>query len=233
MPTPCPYTVQIIDRNEYIGDSLGKINNNFTALASAACDLQQYIDAKINIRTFFYYGPQSTYTPDDNFVTPGDPTSGMDEDNPSYPSNTTIQNFVSGTDGLDLLPISKERDEVYVIYQKTGWFTVQQDYERSGVIRIPYQVATQVPKTRTISISRKKKVIVGYETQFVTRYATYRWSETVKDINLNYSPNFVVYRLIHDGNDYKVDVVNGFPRFVRAQSANTINWNNPKLWTIY
>lgn len=113
MATPCPYTIQIINQDEYIGNSLEKINSNFTALASAACNLEQYIENKINVRTFFYYGPNSTAQPD--------PTSNMDDNFSTRPALSTIRTFVNSTTQLNLLPISKKNDQVYVIYQKTGW----------------------------------------------------------------------------------------------------------------
>lgn len=197
MATSCPYTIQIIDLNEYIGNSLETINSNFTSLASAACDLEQYVNNKKNIRTFFYYGPASTSTP----------TSDMQDSISSRPSNTFMQTFVNSVTGLNLLPISKKNDQAYVIYQKTGWATTPTNHTRSGSGHIPYRVISS------------------------TRYAPYSWSTTIQDLNYNYYPSFIIYRLTHDGADYKPDT--GFPRFVRAQTANTINWNNPKLWLTY
>ena len=197
MVTICPYTIQIIKQDEYIGNSLDKINSNFTALASAACNLEQYLDNTPNIRTFFYYGPNSA----------SDPESNMRDNISTRPSNTTIQTFVNSDTGLNLLPASKEYDQTYIIYQKTGWITATTPRSASGSGRIPYRVISS------------------------QRYANYSWSRTINDINYSYSPNFVVYRLTHDGTNYKVDT--GFPRFVRAQSGNTFNWNNPKLWITY
>jgi hypothetical protein len=224
MATPCPYTVQLIGRDEFIGDSLEKINSNFTALASAACNLEQYIQNKTNIRTFFYYGPNSTFTP-----TIADIDLDMDGNSPTYPNNNTIQTFVNSVTGLNLLPISKLNDEAYVVYQKTGWVTTQTPYTATGTGSAPYEATVQVPIVRTIGIGRRRPVVVGYETRVETRYASYSWTENVDDINRNHSPNFIVYRLVHDGVDYKVNNI----RFVRAQTANTINWNNPKIWITY
>ena len=123
------------------------------------------------------------------------------------PSNTTIQTFVNTDTGLNLLPVSKKYDQTYIIYQKTGWTSTNTSRPASGSGHIPYRVISS------------------------QRYAYYSWSQTINDVNYSYSPNFVVYRLTHDGIDYKVDA--GFPRFVRAQSGNTFNWNNPKLWITY
>jgi len=197
MATTCPYTIQIIQQDEYIGNSLDKINSNFTALASAACNLEQYLDSAPNIRTFFYYGPNSAT----------DPTSNMVDNASTRPSNTTIQTFVNTDTGLNLLPVSKKYDQTYIIYQKTGWTSTNTSRPASGSGSIPYRVISS------------------------QRYAYYSWSQTINDVNYSCSPNFVVYRLTHDGIDYKVDL--GFPRFVRAQSGNTFNWNNPKLWITY
>ena len=149
MATTCPYTIQIINKDEYIGNSLDKINSNFTALASAACNLEQYLDNTPNIRTFFYYGPNSAT----------DPTDNMQNDNSSRPSNTTIQTFVNSDTGLNLLPASKEHDQTYIIYQKTGWITTTTPRTASGSGQIKYRV-----------ISR-------------TQYAPYSWSQIVNDIN--------------------------------------------------
>ena len=197
MATTCPYTIQIINKDEYIGNSLDKINSNFTALASAACNLEQYLDSAPNIRTFFYYGPNSATTP----------TNNMQNNISSRPSNTTIQTFVNTDTGLNLLSVSKKYDQTYIIYQKTGWISQTTARRAGGTDKVDYRVISSL------------------------RHAYYSWSETIYDVNYSYSPNFVVYRLTHDGTNYIVDA--GFPRFVRAQSGDTFNWNNPKRWITY
>jgi hypothetical protein len=131
----------------------------------------------------------------------------MGDNTSTRPSNATIQTFVNSDTGLNLLPVSKEYDQTYIIYQKTGWITAITSRSASGPGKIEYRVISS------------------------TRHTPYSWSAIVNDINYSYSPNFVVYRLTHDGTNYKVD--EGFPRFVRAQSGNTFNWNNPKLWITY
>jgi hypothetical protein len=121
----CLNDVRIIPDDEYIGDSLKTINKNFESLKSSACDLEEKLDRFVNIRTFFYYGPN---TPSD-----GD-TSGLSLNTgvKSYPSNTTIENFVNNTNQLNLIPISETGDQVFVIYQKTGWYTELENHIRSG-----------------------------------------------------------------------------------------------------
>jgi hypothetical protein len=140
--------MQLIYGEENIGDSLNKINNNFTLIKEAACGLEQQIDNKVNVRTFFYYGPNAATNPD----------SGMNSGNLTTPSTTTIQNFVNGVSGLNLPSYSEEGDIVYVVYQKTGWYAGVNNYVRSGSGSIPYQVS----ETRTETAARE-------ETYFITQ----------------------------------------------------------------
>ena len=130
MTYTCPISVDLIYDDENIGDSLNKINNNFAIIKSAACDLEKQIDDEVNVRTFFYYGPNAATNPE----------SGMNANALSIPSTDIIQTFVNSTSGLDLLPVSEKGDIVYVIYQKTGWFYGSSNYVRSGAGQIPYQV---------------------------------------------------------------------------------------------
>lgn len=130
MTYTCPISVDLIYDDENIGDSLVKINNNFNRLKNAACDLEKQIDDEVNIRTFFYYGPNAATNPE----------SGMNANSLSIPSTDVIQTFVNSTSGLDLLPVSEKGDVVYVVYQKTGWYYGSNNYVRSGGGQIPYQV---------------------------------------------------------------------------------------------
>lgn len=110
MATCARYTENILN-SENIGDSLIKINNNFINLQIALCNLQKKIDSTVNVRTFFYYGPNSV----------SDPTSGMQDNTASRPSDNTILSFVNSSSQLNAPAISKLNDVVYVIYQKTGY----------------------------------------------------------------------------------------------------------------
>lgn len=109
----CPRYVSTIRKSERVGDSLVKINNNFFNLKTALCDLHERTDSLVEVRTFFFYGPNSEVSP----------TAGMQDGITSRPSNSTIENFVNGPEPnyLNLPSYSKVGDIAYVIYQKTGY----------------------------------------------------------------------------------------------------------------
>ncbi len=109
----CKDFIEKIDASECLKNSLPKINSNFKQLETIACNLKNRIDDLRQIRTFFYYGPNAQ----------NDPTSGMDNNNLSYPSNQTIKAFVNSESQLNLPSISKIHDVAYVYYQKTGFTT--------------------------------------------------------------------------------------------------------------
>lgn len=128
----CTTNIDLISEEEYIGDSLPKINKNFTNLQSSACSLKEKIDKQVNIRTFFYYGPNTPGEPQDG-------TAGMDTNKLSRPSDNTIQNFVNSADQLNLKPVSNKGDIAYVIYQKTGWYAPPATvYTKEGSGQIPF-----------------------------------------------------------------------------------------------
>ena len=104
------YVTSILN-SENIGDSLVKINNNFTNLKTALCNLRDKVTGTVHVRTFFYYGPNSAT----------DATSNMQDNIASRPSNGVIESFVNDSDKLNLVPISQANDIAYVIYQKTGF----------------------------------------------------------------------------------------------------------------
>lgn len=104
--------VATIYNTENIGDSLIKINNNFFNLRTALCDLKQRVESTINVRTFFYYGPNAAT----------DPASNLQDNITSRPSDNIITSFVNDSNQLNLPAISKENDVAYVIYQKTGYY---------------------------------------------------------------------------------------------------------------
>jgi hypothetical protein len=218
--------VQLIYNNENIGDSLPKINNNFTVLKDVACTLEKRIDSIVNVRTFFYYGPNSAT----------DPESGLDANNLTLPSKTTIQNFVNKSSGLDLPQFSKTGDIAYVVYQKTGWYNTIISYNRSGSGSVPYTYQYQVLVTYRVSIGiggigGRYRYYQRWETRTATAYAGYSWEVDISDYYNIYTPVFIVYKLTYNGSTYNVDT--GFPKFSRASTASTINWNNPSSWAIY
>lgn len=128
----CTTEIDLISEDEYIGESLPKINKNFSNLQASACDLKEKVDKQINIRTFFYYGPNTPANPQDG-------TAGMDNNQLSRPSDATIQNFVNAADQLNLKPLSDKGDIAYVIYQKTGWYVPPAaTYLREGSGQVPF-----------------------------------------------------------------------------------------------
>jgi len=139
MADDCTVNVDLIYPDENIGDSLEKINNNFTKLKQAVCDVEGTLDRIVNIRTFFYYGPNTV--------------SGQ-ENTSSRPTDATIEAFVNDTDKLNLAQeyISETGDIAYVIYQKTGWYTRQDFDYRAGSGSLPFQRTVRVAVTRRIGI---------------------------------------------------------------------------------
>jgi hypothetical protein len=139
MADDCTVNVDLIYPDENIGDSLEKINNNFTKLKQAVCDVEGTLDRIVNIRTFFYYGPNTV--------------SGQ-ENTSSRPTDATIEAFVNDTDKLNLAQeyISETGDIAYVIYQKTGWYTRQDFDYRAGSSSLPFQRTVRVAVTRRIGI---------------------------------------------------------------------------------
>jgi len=214
--TDCNLTISVIQDNENIGESLYKINNNFEALQALACDIEKTLDKDIEIRTFFYYGPNS----------PTDSGDGMEDGKTSRPSVTTIENFVNTT--LQLSLISEDRDVAYVIYQKTGWAQQKDTINKSGSGTISYTATVQKASTRKITISR---YVTTWYTATETFYAGYRWSTNINDVYNQYAPVLVIYKLTCKDNKYSMD--KDFPKFTRAATNTTANWNNPTTWSIY
>jgi hypothetical protein len=194
----CPRYVSTIRRTEKIGDSLIKLNNNFFNLRTALCDMHKRLDSLVEVRTFFFYGPNSEEVP----------TSGMQDQVSSRPSNTTIENFVNGPEpsNLNLPAYSKRNDIAYVIYQKTGFLAKEAVRVKTGSITV---VAPG---------SREGSKVVGWETTAPDRYNVY-------------SPVFIIWKLVYNGSQYKTEI--GFPKFTQAETISTPNWNQPQNWTQY
>lgn len=226
MPDNCQTNVELIYGSENIGDSLTKINNNFEVLKNTACGIEKQLDDIVNVRTFFYYGPNSAT----------DSESGVNSGNLTLPSTTTIQNFVNQSNGLNLPSFSEVGDIAYVIYQKTGWYTNANRYYRSGSGTVSYTRPVQEQRTRTervrrIGIGWKSRTVTYWVTVYQTFYAGYSWSADINDSYNVYSPVFVIYRLTYNGSSYNMDV--GFPKFTRSSTNSTLNWNNPATWSTY
>jgi hypothetical protein len=107
----CTPFIETIYPAECLSDSLKKINNNFANLQTKVCNIKETVDSLIEIRTFWYYGPNAEY----------EPTSGMQPNITNRPSNETIKIFVNSQSQLNLPSISDINDVVYVIFQKTGY----------------------------------------------------------------------------------------------------------------
>lgn len=212
----CNSTVNLIYDTDNIGESLYKINNNFEALQTLACDIEKTLDKDIAIRTFFYYGPNSAT----------ESGSGMQDGQTSYPSTNTIETFINNT--LQLSAISEVGDLAYVIYQKTGWTPQNVITQRSGSGTVPYSRAVTVPVQRKIGIGRWR---TDWVTQMQTFYAGYTWSADINDQYNLYAPVIIIYKLYYNGTGYSVNA--NYPKFTRASTNTTANWNNPTAWSIY
>jgi hypothetical protein len=236
--------IQLIYDTEFIGNSLPKINTNFRLLSGTACQIHQLLEARVNIRTFFYYGPNS-------------PNNATEFDNQqSRPSNQTIERFINNE--IQLPAISDDGDYAWVIYQRTGWRNIIQEVPRSGSGQASYTrletffeqqtrtVSTQVPVYETISIGRRGQIkawntVYSQETitvpieRPVTYWAPYAWSVSIPDQFREYAPIFVIYKLRYNGNTrtYSMLTGEGFPKYTRAATASTDSWNQPELWNIY
>lgn len=107
----CTPYIQTIEPAECLSDSLAKINNNFTNIQDKVCVLKETVDNMVEVRTFWYYGPNAE----------NDPASGMQTGVTSRPSNNTIKAFVNSTEQLNLPSISDINDISFIIFQKTGF----------------------------------------------------------------------------------------------------------------
>jgi hypothetical protein len=144
----CPKLISKIRNTRNIGDSLITLNSNFYVLDNVLCDLKQRVESLVEVRTFFYYGPNQV----------GDrAATNMRDTQTNVPSNTTIENFVNSTNELNLALTTKENDQVNIIYQKTGYNKVENTRVLTGnataqVISFSQQVpwSTEVPETFNI-----------------------------------------------------------------------------------
>jgi len=219
----CNTTVKIIHHGDNIGSSLTTINDNFNALHTLACNIENQLNKEINVRTFFYYGPNSATKPNDS----------MDGGAASKPSATTIETFVNDSSLLNVPAISDTNDIVYVIYQKTGWQTQLKTANRSGSGEIPYTRQEPYTVTRQIGIRGGKEHYSVSDTYYksVTYHANYSWSTTINDTYKYHSPTFVIYKLTYNGTRYTMNT--DFPKYTSAITNSTIDWNNPANWSIY
>lgn len=193
----CPKYVSYIRGNEKIGNSLIKLNNNFTNLKDILCELYDRVTA-VKIRTFFYYGPNSS-----NNI-----SSNLDSNRASYPSDIIIEDFVNNSSQLNVPSYSRRNDQVYVIYQKTGYLDKQSSRYTSGSVVVPRPDSSWSPESQTVP-----------------------WSFTTTDTYTNYAPVFIIWKLVYNGTAY--NTVPGFPKFSASQTISTNLWNQPQNWSTY
>ena len=221
---PCPRYVSTIRSTERIGNSLVKINNNFANLQTGYCKLIQRILDIVQVRTFFYYGPNANTNP----------TSGMQNNQASYPNNTTIQNFVNSPTQLNVPTISEPGDVVYVIYQKTGFYSRNAAKKYSGTLTVDTGSNIQAEKIK----------IINY-TDLDANSSTPGLSGIAPDRYNVFSPVFVIWRLTATPTTnitptsvltrvpvtYNVD--SGFPKFTQAETIANEHWDKPNVWQTY
>jgi len=144
----CPRLISKIRNTRNIGDSLVTLNTNFYTLDSVLCELRRRVESLVEVRTFFYYGPNQGNDP---------AATNMRNDQTNIPSNTTIENFVNSTNELNLALHTKENDEVNIVYQKTGFFRNEDIRTITGTAKaqvisfsqdVPW--STNVPETYNI-----------------------------------------------------------------------------------
>lgn len=153
----CPVKIDLIYDNENIGDSLTKVNQNFTKILSGACLIEQQLENMVNIRTFFYYGPNA---PTESEATWS--TSQLGENSSSRPSASAIESFVNSPSQVNLPAISEVGDIAYVVYQKTGWLTQSQLHDRDGTGSLPFQRTVRRKVVRRIGICWVAREVYNY-----------------------------------------------------------------------
>lgn len=217
--TACTNFIEPITDNECLGDSLPKINNNFSKLQEVLCGLKVRFDSRVEVRTFFYYGPNAQNSP----------ISGMNDAETSRPSNMTIQAFVNAPTQLNLTSISKPNDVAYVIYQKTGFLNSRFQGPVTGIVD-QYQYTTQF--VRQSKFGRSSKFGVDVPVTTVTNQRSSAFTAVSEDLINYFAPVFIIWRLTYlPQGAYIVD--SGFPKFVRAQTNSSQNAFNPQTWSTY
>jgi hypothetical protein len=212
--------ITLINDTDSIGYSQPVINDNFNTLHDIACAIENTINTTVEVRTFFFYGPNSATD-----------SESVKDNQTSRPSNTTIENFVNIN--LQMPSVSQAGDIAYVVYQKTGWYSHTAVSYRSGVITTSYTYYSQEPVYAKIGINwgQGYYYLAGYQAVQHTNYANHYWSQNINDQYKYYAPVFIVYKLTNDGTKYTVN--DNYPKFTRAATNSTENWNNPTAWSIY
>lgn len=187
----CPVKIDLIYDDENIGDSLAKVNQNFTKILSGACLIEQQLESIVNTRTFFYYGP--------NAPTESEATwAGQPADSTSRPSDTTIQNFVNNE--LNIPAISEVGDIAYVVYQKTGWLTQTQLHDREGTGKLPFQ------RTVTRKVVRRIGIACWVAREVYNRYSP-KW-QIFRDWLYKNAPDWLLKLYIAKGEQFAIYIAN-------------------------
>jgi len=183
----CPRLIKRIRNTQNIGDSLLILNNNFYTLNTFLCEQKLRVENIVEIRTFFYYGPNTGTDP---------ASSNMRDGQTNRPSNATIENFVNGTNELNLAGVSKEFDRVNIIYQKTGVKRVELTKTTSG---------TAIATYRTLGFSE-----------------SIPWTTSAPETYNIYAPSFFIWELVHNGQRYVM--TNGSPKFVQSYDTTITSY---------
>jgi hypothetical protein len=209
----CPSNlIRNIRPTENIGGSLITLNNNFWSLGTTLCNLKDRLESLVEVRTFFYYGPNAGTNPASQF-----------NDQTNRPSNRTIENFVNSNNNLNLAEFSRPGDQVYVVYQKTG-------YQRSTA----NQIITGTQQIKVIGIGFKT---ASYTIRIPNDYNTFSpvfiiWKLTARPVTTtgNTVPASSFSKTKYQGPlQYRVD--DGFPKFTQAETFSTDLWKTPNAWT--
>jgi hypothetical protein len=219
----CNTNLKGVSNDECLGASLPKINSNFTTLQNILWSLRERVDSRVEVRTFFYYGPNSAGPAGskNGSLNPAKgvsqaagtspAASGMDDGKISRPSNLTIQAFINSSSQINLPSISSPGDIAYVIFQKTGFNSI-----------IPSNLNTFKGSTRI---------------------TTEQLATTISPLATTISPIFIIWKLTCSKLlSYLVD--QGFPKFHRAQTLQQtsksgvnvpqpLSWDQPQNWSLF
>ena len=250
----CNAYLESVSNDECLGESLPNINSNFNTLQTILWSLRERADSRVEVRTFFYYGPNSagpTGSKGSGQLSGGGKGSllppslspagsGMDDNKTSRPSNLTIEAFINSSSQINLPSISSPGDIAYVIYQKTGFLS-------SIAQNILLQSSSQnVGVTYEQVVQRKGRFVKGSNIQPVSTFGrdiNFNQLITTDDIVMLTSPTFVIWKLTCSQRlSYLVD--QGFPKFHRAQTSQQtsklggnvpqpLSWDQPQNWSLF
>lgn len=237
----CNAYLENVSSDECLGSSLPKINSNFNTLQTILWSLRERADSRVEVRTFFYYGPNSAGPTGSKAsgqlsgggkgpqlppeISPAG--SGMDDNATTRPSNLTIQAFINSSSQINLPSISKPGDITYVIYQKTGFLSTIAQYA-------PTWTSSQNVGVTYEQVRNAKGKLTGDIRPVSTRSQGTNFLQfvTTEDIVMALSPTFIIWKLTCSQRlSYLVD--QGFPKFHRAQTNSSSLYNQPQNWSTF